>query len=179
MTAQTLATAEIEKWIRIRVRFFPNFWLRFRVRKKNAESFRSRLRQSGFGPTSVVDWWDAMVVDWCSTVHDTSGAEVVLNPVCRNRLRQDSALFVRIRIRTRGQKFVKKQTQIRSHFSISAPARVQIRSHFSISAPARVCGHFLSKTGVNYSWIDDCSWSLNRSRILKFEKLSNPDPVRV
>ena len=165
MTAQTLATAEIEKWIRIRVRFFPNFWLRFWVRKKNAESCRSRLRQSGFGPTSVVDWWDAMVVDWCSTVHDTSGAEVVLNPVCRNRLRQDSALFVRIRIRTRGQKFVKKQTQI--------------RSHFSISAPARVCGHFLSKTGVNYSWIDDCSWSLNRSRILKFEKLSNPDPVRV
>jgi len=28
----------------IRVRFFPNFWLQVRVRKKNAESCRSRLR---------------------------------------------------------------------------------------------------------------------------------------
>ena len=37
-------TAEIEKWFRIRVRFFPNFWLRIRVRKKNAESCRSRLQ---------------------------------------------------------------------------------------------------------------------------------------
>jgi len=42
------------KWIRIRVRFFQSFWLRvrIRVRKKNAESFRSRLRNSGSGPTS-------------------------------------------------------------------------------------------------------------------------------
>ena len=31
------------------------------------------------------------------------------------------------------------------------------------------------KTWVNFGWIDDCRWSLNRSRILKFEKL--PDPV--
>ena len=34
----------IEKWLQIRVRFFPNFWLRIRVRKKNGESCRSRLR---------------------------------------------------------------------------------------------------------------------------------------
>jgi len=49
MTTQTSATAEMAKWLRFRVRFFTNFWLR--VRKKNAESFRSRLRHSGSGPT--------------------------------------------------------------------------------------------------------------------------------
>jgi len=32
---------------------FPKFSLRIRVRKKNAESYRSRLRHSGSGPTSV------------------------------------------------------------------------------------------------------------------------------
>jgi len=42
MTTQTPATPEMEKWHRIRVRFFTNFWLR--VRKKNAESCRSRFR---------------------------------------------------------------------------------------------------------------------------------------
>jgi len=44
MTAQTPATAEMEKWLR--VWFFTNFWLhvRIRIRKKNAESCRSRLR---------------------------------------------------------------------------------------------------------------------------------------
>ena len=31
------------------------------------------------------------------------------------------------------------------------------------------------KTWVNYGWIDDCSRSLNSSRILKFEKLAEPD----
>ena len=50
MTEQTPATAEIEKWLRFRVRFFTNFWLW--VRKKNPESCRSRLRYSGSGPTS-------------------------------------------------------------------------------------------------------------------------------
>ena len=35
----------------IRVRFFPNFWLR--VWKKNTVSYRSRLRYSGSGPTSA------------------------------------------------------------------------------------------------------------------------------
>jgi len=46
MTTQTPATAEIEKWLRIRVRLFPNVWLRIRMRvqTKNAESCRSRLR---------------------------------------------------------------------------------------------------------------------------------------
>jgi len=51
MTTQTLATAEIENWFRIRVWFLPNFWLR--LRKKNAESCRSRLRHSGSGATSA------------------------------------------------------------------------------------------------------------------------------
>jgi len=32
----------------------------------------------------------------------------------------------------------------------------------------------LVKAWLNYGWMDDCSRSLNRSRILKFEKL--PDP---
>jgi len=49
MTTQT--PAEVEKWLRIRVWFFPNFWLR--VRKKNTEFSRSRLRLSGSGPASV------------------------------------------------------------------------------------------------------------------------------
>jgi len=31
------------------------------------------------------------------------------------------------------------------------------------------------KTWVNYRWIDDCNRSLNRSRILKFEELPDPD----
>ena len=34
----------MEKWLRIRVHFFTDFWLRIRVRKKNEESCRSRLR---------------------------------------------------------------------------------------------------------------------------------------
>jgi len=44
MTAQTPATAEMEKWLRVLVRFFTCFWPRIRVRKKNAESCRSWLR---------------------------------------------------------------------------------------------------------------------------------------
>jgi len=52
MTTQTPATAEMEKWLRIRVRVFKNFWLQIRVRKKNAESCRSRLWQPGSGTTS-------------------------------------------------------------------------------------------------------------------------------
>jgi len=52
MTIQTPATAEIKKWLRIRVRFFPNFWLR--VRRKNAESCWSRLRLSESDPTSGI-----------------------------------------------------------------------------------------------------------------------------
>jgi len=45
------------------------------------------------------------------------------------------------------------------------------RSHFSISAEAGVCAViFQVKTWVNYVWVDCCSRSLNRSRILKFEE---------
>ena len=50
------------------------------------------------------------------------------------------------------------------------------RSHFSISAVAGVCAVISQvKTWVNYDWIDDCSRSLNRSRILKFEEYPGPD----
>jgi len=44
-TTQNAATAENKKWLRIQVRFFTNFWLRFQFqfRKKNAESCRSRV----------------------------------------------------------------------------------------------------------------------------------------
>jgi len=30
----------------------------------------------------IVDWWDAMVEDWCSAVHDTSGATAPLSHIC-------------------------------------------------------------------------------------------------
>ena len=35
----------------------------------------------------------------------------------------------------------------------------------------------LVKTWVNCSWIDDCGWNLNRSRILKLKKLPGSDPM--
>jgi len=38
---------------------------------------------------------------------------------------------------------------------------------FKFGSSWSLCGHFLRKTNVNYSWIDDCSRSLNKSRILK------------
>ena len=52
MTAQTPATAELEKWLR--VGFFTNFWLGVPiwVQRKNAESCWSRLQLAGSGPTS-------------------------------------------------------------------------------------------------------------------------------
>jgi len=72
---------------------------------------------------------------------------------CRSRLRLDSAFFFRTRIRS--QKFVKNQARI-----------------WKFSVRSMITGVW---TGVeNYSWIDD-RWSLNRSRILKFEKFSDPD----
>ena len=46
--------------------------------------------------------------------------EVGPDPDYRSRLRKDSAFF----FRTRSQKFVKNQTRIRSHFSISEVAGV-------------------------------------------------------
>jgi len=45
-----------------------------------------------------------------------------------------------------------------------------LESLFNISSCRSLCGHFLSKNMVNYGRIDDCSRSLNRSRILKFEE---------
>jgi len=45
MTTQTPATAEIEKWLR--VRFSQIYGLGIRVRKKNAESCRRWLRHAG------------------------------------------------------------------------------------------------------------------------------------
>jgi len=58
MTTQTPAAVEIEKWLWIRVRFFPNFLhrCRIRVRKKHAESCRSRHRHSRSCPTSLWLW---------------------------------------------------------------------------------------------------------------------------
>jgi len=32
------------------------------------------------------------------------------------------------------------------------------------------------KSWVNYSWIDDCSQSLNKGRILKLKKFPDSDP---
>jgi len=74
-------------------------------------------------------------------------------PWIRSRLRQHLAFFFRIRIRS--NKFVKTRTRIRSHFSISAAAGVCLIIH-KVNAL------------VNLGWID-CSQSLNKSRIFKFE----------
>ena len=64
------------------------------------------------------------------------------DPDYRSRLPQDSAVFVLTRI----------------------------RSHFSISALAGVCVVISQvRTWVNYGWNDDCSRSLNWSRILKLK----------
>ena len=50
------------------------------------------------------------------------------------------------------------------------------KSLFNFGSSKSLCGHFLSKKWVNYGWIGDCSLSLNRSRILKLEKLPDTDP---
>jgi len=60
MTTQTLATAEIEKWLRIQVRFFTNFWLR--LRKENAESCWSWLQHSGSSATSGTNKYFELIV---------------------------------------------------------------------------------------------------------------------
>jgi len=82
-------------------------------------------------------------------------SEVGPDPVYRSRLRQDSAFCFRTRIRS--QNLVKHPTRIWSHISISAVAGVCVAISYV-------------KTWVNYGWIDDCSRSLNRSWILKFEE---------
>ena len=53
MTMQTPVIVENEKWLRIRAQCFTNFWLRLRIRKKNAESCLSRRRNSGSMTTST------------------------------------------------------------------------------------------------------------------------------
>jgi len=78
----------------------------------------------------------------------------------RSRIRQDSAFC--FGSGSGSQNFGKKRTRIRSHFSILAVAGV-----YAVNSYVKIC--------VNYGWIDDCSRSFNRSRILKFEKLPDPD----
>ena len=51
----------------------------------------------------------------------------------------------------------------------------ELQSLFNFVRSMDLCGHFLTKTWVNYGWIDDCSQSLNRSRILKLKKFPEPD----
>ena len=89
-------------------------------------------------------------------------AEVGPDPGRRSRLRQDFAFVFRTRIRTQSQKFVKNRTQIRHDFCISAVARVSVLVSYV-------------KTWVNYGCFDDRSQRLNKSRILKFEKLLESD----
>ena len=85
-------------------------------------------------------------------------AEVGPDPDYRSQLRQNSAFFLRTRVRS--QKFGKNRT----------------RCQLSISAVAGVCVVIsLVKTWVIWGWIDECTWNLNRSRILKIEKLPDPD----
>jgi len=52
MTKQTPDTAEIEKWLRFRLRFSTKFWLYLHIRKKYAESLWSRFPHSGSMATS-------------------------------------------------------------------------------------------------------------------------------
>jgi len=53
-----------------------------------------------------------------------SGSEAAQDPECPRRPQRDSAFFIRTRIQTRSQKFVKNRTRNRSHFSISGVAGV-------------------------------------------------------
>jgi len=69
MTQPTSATAEIEKWLRVRVRFFTNYWLRVRVQKKNGESCRSRIRHSGYGAISEPHVRAGCTTDWAGRLH--------------------------------------------------------------------------------------------------------------
>ena len=45
-------------------------------------------------------------------------------------------------------------------------------SLFNFGSSRSLCGHVLNKNMWNYSWIDDCSRSLNRNRILKIERFT-------
>jgi len=49
-------------------------------------------------------------------------------------------------------------------------------SLFTFGSRRSLCGHFLSKTWANYGWIDVWNRSLKKSKILKFEKLPDPEP---
>jgi len=89
-------------------------------------------------------------------------SEVAMNPECRNWLRQDSVIFFRNPCRTQSEKSVKKRTWIRSQFSILAASGDCV-----VISEVKPC--------VSFGWIDS-NRSLNRIRILKFEKFSHPDP---
>jgi len=52
MTTQTPATAEIEKWLWIRVRLFPNFWLRVWKKTQNPARVNSGIPD----PIPPLDW---------------------------------------------------------------------------------------------------------------------------
>jgi len=48
-------------------------------------------------------------------------------------------------------------------------------SLFDFGRSRSLCRHFLSNSWVNYGWIDDCIQIVNKRRILKFEKLPDPE----
>jgi len=74
MTTQTPVSAEIEKWLGIRFRFFTIFWLRVRiwVRKKSRESCRSRLRHSRSMATSATEVATVQEPEWRSGLQPES-----------------------------------------------------------------------------------------------------------
>ena len=93
-------------------------------------------------------------------------AEVGPGPYYRGRLRQDSAFF--FRIRSRSQKFVKKRTRIRCHFSISAVESV--RSFLGKNMVKITVGSMIVArvwTGVGFSNLKN-SRTRMRTRIQKF-----------
>jgi len=76
-------------------------------------------------PLDRFRWWTVHYVFAKNMSYSSSNTfkpEVVQDPECRSRLRQDSAFF----FRTRSQKFVKNRTEIQSHSSISAIAGVSV-----------------------------------------------------
>jgi len=48
-------------------------------------------------------------------------------------------------------------------------------SLFNFGSSRSLCDHILSKNMDKFGLIDDCSRSLNRSRVLKFENFPDPD----
>ena len=153
MTTQTPATAEIEKWLRSRVRFFPNFWLRFwiRFRKKNPESSRSRLPHSGSGPTSAIHMlheqpemeWARRVISivacWhsvklCELVTRLSNYKEVLWPRCE---REGGAMCNLHKKNLRSVRFIPKRRGCCCNLSVGVALKMRFTTNCGVRTISR------------------------------------------